>query len=225
MESIRKSPYQFYLDHTARTPTTEAEIILTNLEDAYKRLVQVRNGNKKTPKEQHLEDLPLHETSMFSHAMTLDGDSLVQEHKINYPPDENGVFYLDEFHAIFISLTFCVQAMRADQNGEKDLAWTYVIDSRTWFTMSLSLKKMRIDVIEKRKKTSAARAKVAKERYKKHDDFILDEYKKGRWDLKLQASGVITAKLTAYIKENKLPRLSNDNMAGYVYKKLTKIKK
>jgi hypothetical protein len=231
-----RTPYQDYLDRISRTPTSEAEIILTNLEDAYRRLVIDRNSNKKIPKELKLEDCKLHETTFFKELATgaLSGDELVRFHKRQYPPNEDGVFELDELHAIVISLAYCVHAIRADTDGKRDLAWTYIIDSRTWFTSSLSLKPKRIENINNRRAVSYKRTLAAKSKHEKlyqpHIDFILDLYRSGvesgKWKNPHQAVDEIHKLLNARIEENKdLWRTSPENRRVWVYEKLLESQK
>lgn len=218
------------ITRSERTPTTEANIILTNLNDAYQRLVVDRNGNRKTQKEFRLKDVQLHETDFFKDQIlsgAMKGDDLVAAHKVQYPANTDGIFSLDELHAIVISLAFCIEALRADACGERDLAWTLVIDSRTWLTASLSLKPMRIEKIKRRKKTSIKRSNSAKIRnsvYKPYIDFILKEYRAGHvlgsWTNPHQAKNRLEVTLNNYMKVNNFRGLCENNLNDWIYRTL-----
>ncbi|WP_157648403.1 hypothetical protein [Burkholderia ubonensis] len=109
------------LDRALRTPITQAGSVLEGLATAWEQV----SGN--------------------------DGGEVIERY---FGPmwgdeDTNGDAFLDEFyeaasrkdpnflnHAmlliIMISCAYCVQAMKADKNGRRDEAWSYVDDARYW---------------------------------------------------------------------------------------------
>lgn len=183
-----ETPYQRHLKRLGRTPTSEADRLMKNLEDAYQRLVDNWNSDPRTPDEDKIDNLPLHETAFFNELIkhgAASGDELVEAYQLRHPASEEGIFDLNESESLPIALAYCIQAYRADAAGKRDLAWTYIIDSRTWFTPSLMLKPGRISKLNKVKKKPgdcSAAAAIKDEIYnKKQREFIKKLYESGEW--------------------------------------------
>lgn len=239
-----ETPYQRYLKRLDRTPTSEADILITNLEDAYRRLVVSRNSNPKIPDELKVEDAPLHETAFFNALIkpgAANGDELAEAYRLHHPANQDGVFDLDEAESLPIALCYCIQAYRADSDGRRDLAWTYIIDSRTWFTPSLMMRPRKIEYVRKTKKKrsdcSAAGLISQEVRYGDYREFVINEYKSGRWigEVKKKrknmgartAAAIIAPKLEQVVKNSKGGGLSTagDNAFRWCYDRLREFDK
>jgi hypothetical protein len=213
-----------------RTPTTEVNVILRNLNDAYQRLVIDRNSNKKTPKELRLQDVQLLETDFFKERFlpgAMCADDLVAYHSKKCPANDDGIFNLDELHAIVITLAFCIEAIAAEGRNERDLAWKLIIDSMFWHTASLSQKPRRIEVIKNRKKISnekSIKAKKEAKKYEQYREFIYAEYTKGvkggLWKNPFKAKDLLDPMLRGFMKDNNLDDLKESNLNEWIYRTL-----
>ncbi len=231
-----ETPYQRYLKRLDRTPTSEADILITSLGDAYRRLVANINSNPKIPDELKVENAPLHETVFFNNLIrpgAANGDELAEAYRLRHPANEDGVFDLCESESLPIALSYCIQAYRADADGKRDLAWTYIIDARTWFTPSLMMKPIKIEQAHKRKKKRSdcsAAGKISSEiRYGPYREIVINEYQSGKWKSEVKknrkntgaraAAEVIAPKLEQMVKGSSSPGLSTagDNVFRWTY--------
>ena len=189
----------FNLPRHERTPETEIDILLTNLSILY---------NERLPDRCPYEFINTWFKDFYENELT-DGDDLASVNEVLNQTNSSGIGKASALVAILISCAYCVQALKAYDNGELNEAWTYVIDARFWCGIPMS-RHSGIDILkqaEHKEVVSKIRRESRSRATEKYDfsEFILGEYNRGPWDSKTQAAKVISEKLNDHIEANDLP--------------------
>jgi hypothetical protein len=187
------------VDRNQRTPESEVDIILTNLSALYGEL------HPGKPKDDfinvYFRDLYFDDS--------VNGDDLVRLNERNFKTNDEGIGGVPELSALIISCGFCVDALRAIERIEINLAWTFVVDARFWCDVPLSQRVLRISRKKKKEDIKNMRTCLASIKYEKYYGrqlaFIKNEYKKNNWRNKSAAARAITPLLEDFVLKDGLP--------------------
>lgn len=154
---------------------------------------------------------------------SMGGDELYIEVKKTRGLDPGCLFKLGP---LLISCAYCMQGMRALDDNERELAWSYMADARYWCAMTLSLKGIevaRAETIRETRKNTARKGGLmhADRLYKntKEEAFRLARERatlgKG-WPSRRNAANSIKNSVLDFAKKNNQP-LSEQQAANTIY--------
>lgn len=220
----------FNLPRDQRSPETEVDVLLSNLSVIYS--------------ERHPDDLPYDLINIYFKDFyesdspgQFSGDFLAGFNLGLYETKVNGVGKTSIDAAMIIACAYCVEALKAWDDGRINEAWTLIIDARTWANIPMSAHPFvdKYKVIEHKGVVSEYRREARKKGVEAYDysDFIEQMYKSRPWPNKTTAARVIADALPGHIESNKLPIrtlksedkrtfVKQEDFYAYVFKKLPK---
>lgn len=196
----------FNIPRNQRTPTTEVDILLTNLSAFYSELYP------DSPRDEFINTY----FKEFYENENTSGDILAKEHALKidevFGKGIHGVGRITNLAAIIISCAYCCQVLRAFDEGRLNEAWTFVVDARHYcgFAIQRSRRVAEVAEIDRVNGISRDRARIVNEckvdKYsKKQKDFVSQMYKSQAWKSKASAIHVIAPALAEYVLKNDLP--------------------
>ena len=205
----------FNIPRNQRTPTTEIDVLLTNLSALYSEL------HPGSP--QH-EFINTYFKECYENENT-SGDVLVMEHEIKidevFGKSIDGVGRITKLAAIVISCAYCCQGLRAFDEGRLNEAWTFVVDARHYCGFVMQRSKRVESFVDREKITIVSNARrnaqIAKHElyYGRQERFVDEMYLSKHWKNKEIAATEITNELLAYIAKESLPaEKTRDGDAG-----------